>query len=146
MSERIERVTCAIPGCVAPARGEHAYCAAHLNGLHAGARGALLGVLSQAMRAASQRADLGDLAVIDEELRTLYAVRSLYLAWLREGLEGGAPVEPPSRTLRAWCESAERVIRLLRARRALGGGQEASFEALMEGVLDKVDEMLAAAA
>jgi hypothetical protein len=88
-----------------------------------------------------------DAALLTEELRNLYAVRALYLAWLREratGAEGASvQAEPPSRLLRAWAEITARVIQLLHARRALAAGAEGSLEGLMQGVLDKVDALLA---
>jgi hypothetical protein len=146
-SERKQR--CAMPGCKAWAVADHDCCAAHLSQVRALSWEALLRALEGAMQSA-WGADAGppdDLAVLNAELRDLYAVRALYLAWLREHAaasdEDAAPPEPPSRLLRAWAETTARVIQLVRARRALSAVTATSFDALMQDVLDKVDVLLA---
>lgn len=149
-----DKQRCAIPGCQAWAMRGHDYCVSHLRKLRAGLRdprtgeeGELLASLARAMDMAARRPELSDLDVIDEELRTLYAVRSLFLAWMKERQGLGAPdEEPPTRFMRAWNDSTTRVMQLLRARRELGGGAESPFDALMARVRDRVDEILAEAA
>ena len=148
MPRNPDKQRCGIPGCKAWAMRNHGYCTSHLRklcdrALRGGDEHGLLPRLVYAMDAASRRHDLGDLDVIDEELRSLFAVRSLFLAWVKEHQGVASPLqEPPTRFLRAWSDSSGRVIQLLRARRELGGGAETSFEALMETVRTKVDEIL----
>lgn len=86
------------------------------------------------------REPLEDLAVLDQELRNLFAVRALFLRWLdpdqRKELEG----VDPAQFMRTWNESSTRVMQLLRARRQLSGNQEGEWGPFMQDVYDALEE------
>mgnify|MGYP005851237617 FL=1 len=83
---------------------------------------------------ASYRQPPEDLAVIDEELRSLFIARALFLSWLADGEEHEAAERiQPAAFMRAWSESSHRVVQLLRARRDLTRGS-GELDAIVEDV------------
>ena len=125
MPRNVDKRRCAVPECRAWAKRGQELCAAHLStrAMRAGQERAQvldpLAALRDAVEASRQR-EVDDLGTLDDELRTLYTARALFLSWLHAE-EGGPPTGiEPSAFFRAWNASTTRVIQLLRARRELG--------------------------
>jgi len=81
------------------------------------------------------------LAVIDEELRQLLAARARFSEWLDADPDAAVT---PTQFLRAWSDSATRVVQLLRARAELRGEHAGALDALMQSVYDEIEALLAA--
>lgn len=84
---------------------------------------------------------LDDIAILEQELVRLLAVRELFMAWVEETTAESRAKITPIQFLRAWSESTGRVVQLLKARRALGGTKEK--DALLEVVYDELEARLA---
>ena len=103
---------------------------------------------SSGVPTASAVSSAADLAVIDQELRQLLEARALFMDWLRDLRADEDPARPavtPTQFLRAWSDSATRVVQLLRARAELRGDEGGALGALLDSVYDELDALLATA-
>ncbi|NLX36401.1 MAG: hypothetical protein GXY68_06915 [Chloroflexi bacterium] len=163
---------CQVPGCRAWAKHGHELCSSHLTSRAIGSQAQrVLPLLRLAARApepapltakpapltakpapltakpapltAEAAGSAGDdpLAVIDEELRQLLAARARFSEWLDADPDAAVT---PTQFLRAWSDSATRVVQLLRARAELRGEHAGALDALMQSVYDEIEALLAA--
>jgi hypothetical protein len=135
-----------VPGCKAWARHGERLCASHLASRAIG--GDVARVLPLLRLTASGAAADSDLALIDQELRQLLEARALFMDWLRDLRAEEDPARPavtPTQFLRAWSDSATRVVQLLRARAALRGDEGGALGALLDSVYDELDALLSTA-
>ncbi|NLG50093.1 MAG: hypothetical protein GX552_08300 [Chloroflexi bacterium] len=86
------------------------------------------------------REPLEDVAVLDQELRNLFAVRALFLRWLEPGQNQEPEGVDAAQFLRTWNDSSTRVMQLLRTRRQLVGSQEGEWGPFMQDVFDGMEE------
>lgn len=80
-----------------------------------------------------------DLAVLDQELRNLFAVRALFLRWLEPSQDQEPEGVDPAQFLRTWNDSSTRVMQLLRTRRELLGSQEGEWGPFMQDVFNALE-------
>lgn len=143
---------CQVPGCKAWAKHGQALCASHLASRAIGGKpDRVLPLLrltatppDDATGATGQPVG-DDLAVIEDELRQLLAARALFMDWLhslRAEEDPERPTVTPTQFLRAWSDSATRVVQLLRARAELRGGQAGALDALMQSVYDEMEALV----
>jgi hypothetical protein len=137
---------CRVPGCQGTAKPGYSHCERHLFTRGGSGDVDLIPNLIHRITEAAQGDSLEDIEVIAREMRTLYAAREAFVAWVEQKLRDEEKREkvPPSRFLRAWSESTARVIQLLRARHELCGGEAGSLDALIDTVHQRLEEVLAA--
>ncbi len=85
------------------------------------------------------------LVMIDQELRQLLSARAHFMEWLEaDRTAEGRSAVTPTQFLRAWSDSATRVVQLLRARAELRGDGAGALDTLMQSVYDELEALLAA--
>ena len=134
MPKNSEKRHCEVPGCRAWAKRGHELCASHFGSRALHGHADLVLPLLRAVDQQPSTGPLGDLDLIDEELRNLFTARLLFVSWIHKlSGEKDSPGVPPAQFMRAWNDSTSRVIQLLRARRDLGG-KEGDFAPLIDSV------------
>jgi hypothetical protein len=147
MPSNPDKRRCERPGCRAWAMRGQRLCASHTRAARRSARVEAANVpgLGQLQRALSGPiAEQRDEQVIARELQHLYEARAFFLAWVqaqRDASEDGEALNP-AQFLRAWNDSAARVVQLLRARRELSAGAQGQFGPLMDSVFDELERSL----
>lgn len=144
MPKNPQKLRCEVPGCRAWAKRGRALCASHLGSRAVRDHADLVLPLLHAVSRQPTDGPLGNLEVIDEELRNLFTARTLFVSWIHKlSEEKDSPGVPPAQFMRAWNDSSTRVIQLLRARRDLGG-KEGDFAPLMDSVYADLQTMFPA--